>query len=270
MSVEFQPHTTFTDYELSCFHAVKHILQSHKSLLPDDIHYATNYITSFYTYSQGLIEGDPTATNVLNDTLLTRFLVYINQCGIGKFALIYNKYINDAIKQRDDLLLKRLLLSPKEIFVELYDNPYLSQEDEEYLMRIVSREMYAMLLFLGKLRKKLANNEDIDNSELSLYCLDEVCIYDSKILADDLARAEMSKYETPSPLTYTVDKSSSTSSPQVYCFDTMTLISIMTEEPPINPITGEPFSEFTKDLLNKRFHKEISLYRRYAELSPDL
>lgn len=257
---------TLVDYELACFYVVRHLLHSHKLLSLADIHYAANYISSFYAHSQRLIEGNPDATNVLSDTLLTRLLVYINQCSIGKFALIYNEAIDNAILTRNNVLLRELLLSPKEVFVELYDNPYLLAEDRDYLLRIISREMYAMLLVLGRLRKQLINNDLIDLEGLATNCFNEICIHDSRILTEDLARGEMFKYEKLSPTIYTVDKGSTTLSPQVYCFDTMKLIGIMTERVPINPSTREPFSDFSRELIQQRLRKEIALYKRYKEL----
>lgn len=287
---EISPAVAMSDDELACFYAVKFVLRSHKQLNDGDIQYAANYISSFYAYSQtqrNLSEfdyGDSTVGTLLTDEQLTQFLVYANKRGIGKFALLFNEKLDYVIKTRDSMSLGQLLLGPKELFVELYDNPYLSNEDRDFTIRLISREIYSIILLLGQLRKKVLNYEAIDdqcNTEtlsvhqdqgtvnmtvLSTKCYNEVCIQDARILADDTARAVMSKYEKPVETVYTVDKPRTSGSPHVYCFDTLELIAIMTDNVPINPKSGEPFSEFALKIIRQRFHKEIALYRRYKEL----
>jgi len=258
------PAIAITDNELACFHFVHHILQSHKNLTLDDIHYASNYISSFYSYSLNTPISSPP---LLDDTQLIMFLVYSDQNGICKFALIFNEELDTAIKSRDDILLKRLLLGPKEMFIELYDNAFLSSEERDFIIRLISRESFAIMLSIELFKN---NPFDINSNNTSSICYDQVCFQDAKILDDDYVRATMSKYEKPSSSVFTIDKSPYSNTPNIYCFDTLDLISSVTEPLPINPKTNQPFSSYSLNLINQRFHKEIAMYRRYRQLKSNI
>lgn len=282
------PAIAVTDDELACFHAVRHSLRSHKTLTDDDIGYAANYITSFYVHSNDV------KSSFTEEQLIT-FLVYSNQNEICKFALTFNDELNSIIKRRDSISLGNLLLGNhtgrkfvgsdlRGMFVELYDNRFLVDDDKEFIIRLISREMFATKLSLGLLRKKILNFDNIDDrcasetldistnqtnasvqmTSLVTKCYDEVCIQDAKILSDDGARATMSKYEKAPPKIYTVDKPRNALNPQVYCFDTLELINAVVTNS-VNPKSGEPFSGYALDLINRRFRKEISMYRRYKQ-----
>ena len=254
------PAIAITDNELACIHLVNKVLQSHKNLTSDDIQYASNYISSFYSYSS----NNPNSSfPLLDDTQLIMFLVYSDQNGICKYALIFNEELDIAIKSRDNISLKRILLGPKEMFIELYDNPYLSIEERDFIIRLIARESFAIMLSMELLKK---NPLDINSDDISSICYDQVCIQDAKILDDDYVRATMSKYEKPSSSVFTIDKSPHSDTPNVYCFDTLDLISSVTEPSPINPKTNQPFSSYSLNIINQRFHKEIAMYRRYRQL----
>lgn len=298
---DISPAIAMTDSELACYHAVRYILRSHKQLteckardeelcssMQDDVQYASNYISSFYAHSYDALQENPEAENVLNDEQLVLFLVYADQKGIGKFALTFNEELDTAIKSKDGISLKKILLGPKEMFIELYDNPYLSNEDREFVIRLISREIFAATLALGLLKKKILNLEQIDDkctsetltfeaekdigigvvnvAMLATKCYDEVCIQDAKILEDDQVRAIMSQREKTAESVYTVDKPQNSSTPQVYCFNTIDLIAAMNDDIPINPKSKEPFSDYALKVIRQRFNKEISMYRRYKEI----
>lgn len=287
---EISPAIAATDDELACFHATRYILQSHKSRLSsDDIAYAANYISSFYSHSMDIVQKDPDTENILSEEQLIMFLVYADQKGISKFALIFNEELDTAILKKDTISLKAILLGPKEMFVELYDNTFLRNEDRDFLIRLVSREIFALKLTFELLKRKVINLDTIDDTcmaetltvhaeklsqekdkvqvtVIATKCYDEVCIQDAKILEDDMARATMSKYEKPAESVYTVDKSATSTTPKVYCFNTIELIDAITELNPINPKTKEPFSDYTLSLLHQRFHKEMAMYRRYKQI----
>lgn len=259
-----------SDEELACFYTVKFVLSSHKRLSKEDVEHAANYISSFYTY--GRSEENSDRDDIITEEHLVQFLVYTNRRGIGKFALIFNDRLDFAIISRDNIFLQQILFGPKEMFVELYDNPYLFTEDYDFIIRLISREMYAMTLLLTRLREKIMNLETIDGTcqesieSISAKCYDKVCLEDAKILENDSIRVEMSKYETLPDTIRTVDKSKNSMTPQVYCFDTIELIASMTENIPVNSKTKEPFSEYSLKVIRERFRKEIALYRRYKEL----
>ena len=252
---KISPAIAFSDAELACFHAVKYILHTHKSLSENDITYSANFISSFYALRE----------NVLTDDQLVMFLVYADKSGICRFALIFNEELDTAIKNKDRTGLKRLLLGPKEMFIELYDNTFLSNEDRDFILRLIARESFAMMLALGLLKK---NSESFTANVVTITtkCYDEVCIQDSKLLEDDPERAVMSKHEKPPESVFTVDKPKSSRTPSVYCFNTLDLIKAVTETVPINPKTGEPFSDYSLKVIRDRFRKEINMYRRYRQI----
>ncbi|CAH6420818.1 Hypothetical protein HVR_LOCUS1298 [uncultured virus] len=304
---EISPAVAVSDAELSCFHVIRYILHTHKSLSEEEINYAANFVSSFYAHSYdklqlrdksfASIHSDKLNTagpsvqqnldteNLLTDDQLVMFLVYADQSGISKFALTFNEELDNAIKAKDENTLKRILLGPKEMFVELYDNTFLSTEDREFIIRLIARESFAAILALELIKKKILNLESIDDkctaetftvtaekldnkiqvTTIATKCYDEVCIQDAKILEDDPARAIMSKYEKPPESIFTVDKPESDQTPSVYCFSTLDLIDAVTEEIPINPKTGEPFSNYALKIIKDRFHKEIDMYRRYKQ-----
>lgn len=271
---DISPALALTDDELTCFYAVRYMLRSHKRLTNDDIDYAANYICSFYS-----VYAD------IDEKQLIMILTYLNQRGICKFALTFNEELDTAIKEKDTISIKRLVLGPKEVFIELYDNVFLHDDDKEFIIRLLSREIFATSMLLQRLAKRIIDLDTIDDkcmnesltiesteidkvvhvSMIATKCYDEVCIHDAKILDDDAARATMSKYETPPESIYTVDKPSTAQNPQIYCFDTLDLIKSITEDVPINPKSNEPFSDYTLQLIHQRFRKEIAMYKRYKE-----
>jgi len=300
---DISPAIAISDSELACFHAVRYVLRKHKNLAEKDIQFAANYISSFYSHSQKKLEDlnstskmfdplgqkrKPSKTDGLHltDDQLIMFLVYADQSSICRFALIFNEELDNAIKDEDTATIKKILLGPKEMFVELYDNVFLSNEDREFTIRLVSREMFAASMALELLKKKIINLETIDDrclsesvviqvekrnkhvhlTTLANKCYDEVCLQDAKILEDDQARATMSKYEKPPESVFTVDKSSSSQTPHVYCFNMIDLMAAVTEDIPINSRTNEPFSKYSLQVIQQRFHKEISMYRRYRQI----
>lgn len=264
---------------LALFHLTKHILHSHPRLDESDVFFASNYIASFYSHSL-----DKKISISLSHDQLVMFLVYADQNSLCRFALLFNETLDSSIKSRDTFSLKRLILGPKEMFVELYDNPLLSSSDRSLLIRTISRYSFALSLTLQSLENNISNFNFIDDSStsesfsshlrhnvksLDLFsihskCFDQVCIHDSKILDDDTSRAIMSIYESPSSSIFTVDKPSL--SPQVFCFDLLDLVSSFVHPVPINSKTNKPFSPYTVDIISHRFHKEINMYRRYHQL----
>ena len=124
---DISPALAITTDELTCFIIVEHILLSHKQLSSDDIQYAANYITSFYSHDHSYIDQ------------IVKFLVYADKSGICKFALTFNNKLDTIIRMRDMISLKEMILGPKEMFIELYDNIFLLNDDREFIIRIISQ-----------------------------------------------------------------------------------------------------------------------------------
>lgn len=248
---DISPAIAITSDELACFTITKHILASHKQLSADDIHYATNYITNFYSY------------NHVNTDHIVKFLVYADRDGICKFALTFNDKLDTIIKTRDVISLKEMLLGPKEMFIELYDNIFLSNEDREFIIRLISREMYAMTSTISNL---IMENFAMPTNNILVQCYDDICIQDANILQDDKTRALMSKYERTPESIYTIDKSKNSSTPHVYYFNTIELIAAVCQNTPVNPQSGEVFSDYTLKIIRRRFYKEIAMYSKYKQI----
>jgi hypothetical protein len=280
---EMSPAIAIIDDELACFYAVRYILRSHEHLTDDDTQYAANYISSFYAYNNEWRVNQ----NEFSREQLAMFLVYADRKGICKFALIFNEELDASIKNRDNTGLQRMLLGPKEMFIELYDNTFLESGDREFIIRLISREIFSFTMAFDLIKKQVLNLETIDDrchsesfvtvadkkhglihmTSLTSKCYDEVCVQDARILEDDPARAAMSKYEKTPSSVYTIDKPATTTTPQVYCFSTLDLIAAVTEEVPINPKSNEHFSDYTLKLIHQRFRKEIAMYQCYKQLT---
>jgi hypothetical protein len=271
--------TSYTNEKLACFNIIKYVLQTHDdktltSLSIDEINDTAEYISDLYV------------NGTLTKEQLIRFLVFSDQSGICKFALTFNNELNRSIINGDSNILKQLLTGSDEMFVELYDNPLLSSSDADYIFRMLDREWHAMsyTFELSKIENpNLADdidrkcnistiegniNDDNTLSVVATKCYDDVCIYDGKILNDDLVRANMSKYDKPPSTVYTIDKPPTDINPQIFCFSTLELLDAVTSSStPINPKTGYPFSQYSLQLINQRFHKEIPLILRYKQLA---
>lgn len=264
-----------TNEEVSSFHLINHTMKSHKRLSLEDIRFASNYICSFYYYSKRL---NP---NPFDEDKLILFLTYTHQKGICRFALSYNADLDKIIISRDKIKFRNFLLNLNEnVFIELYNNAFLSEENKQSIEKLVAKEFYGNKLTLELIREKLINAELIDDScgdisvnmkqnksghlvGLAKQCYENVCIQDSKTSGWSDVDSILSKHDCSPSEVYTVDGSVE---PMIYCFDTLHLLDIITDKIPINPITNQPFSSYALKLINRRFHKEISMYRRYKQL----
>lgn len=265
-----------TDDELTYFHATRYVLRTHKNLSPDDIRFVSNYVASFRASG---------SNDDFNDDQFAMFLAYADVTGIGKFALIFNEELDSAIKSQDSNALHDMLLGPKEMFVEVYDNPFLTDDDRESSLLMLSRSIYANKLMLDELRKLITSLENIDDScstdsaltaetstssgvstvTIAARCYQAVCIQESKILSEDAVRAQINMNDKPPQQVYAVDKSASKLTPQVYCFDTLELLKAVSQDNAINPKTNEPFSPEALNLIKQKFHRELAMYRRYQQ-----
>lgn len=110
--------------DILCFNLISSSLAYHKALVSEDIIYSSNYLTSFYSHLPFSRKQNH----------LALFLTYIQE----PFALTFNNSLDLAIKSRDNLLLQRLFLGPREMYVELYYNTNLSNIDKSVLLHRLS------------------------------------------------------------------------------------------------------------------------------------
>lgn len=267
--------------ELACYYITKYVLKTHKELNDEDVNFGVNFITSFYKYSLETLKKQK-IQGLLNDDQLVMFLTYANQNGITRFSLTFNEELESALKSRDTIILKKIILGPKEMFVELYDNKYLSDSDRISILRLLSREIIAMNDLFRKLKEETFNIQDvcssknfyisinknqsgIDIATLSSECYINSCIQDLKLTSDDEIYNLMRVFEKPSKNVFIIEKELDRY--EKYCLDTLEIIKIVDSENPINPLTNKPLSENIIKLIKQKFHKEIALYKRYKEKS---
>jgi hypothetical protein len=243
-------------------------LRTHSDLSSEDIQYASNVISSLFS------ENDEKFS--INQLLL--ILVYMDQTGICKFALTFNQELDKVIKNKDQQSLLMLLMGPKELFIELYNNPYLLDTDKENIIQLLETAKTALYLLFTLIQRKIINMEMVPDpictdetqitfeeneewTELTTKCYDEVCLQESSAL-----NGLLSKYNQPPSYVFTIDKSASAQLPQIYCFNLLELIDAVTKTPAYNPKTGRTFSDLTLKIIEQRFRKEIALYKRFLEL----
>lgn len=232
-------------------------LKTHADLNAKDITFAKNII---YQY--------------LSTSIFIRILTYINTKGICKFALAFNTNLDTAIQNKDENEVKLVLDHVEQMFVELYDNPYLSQEERDFLNLLLERELMttAYLIQMIESGKEITFNDTCHHTTVALgiknnsdvaaiatKCYEQVCIEESKI--DDNIRAVMSKHEPMGDSVYAIDKKKRSKVPKIYCFDLLTLL----ESLPKNPETGQNFDKYALSLIETRLHKEMAMYRRFKE-----
>lgn len=262
------PAITITDEELACYHAVNFVLASHRKLNNENIKYACDYICSFYSSSCNLLDEE--LRNILfTNELLIQFLVYANLTGIAKFAITFNKELDNAIKSQNNTALHNLLLGTNEMFVELYNNILLTRTERDFIIRLVSREIFAMNLYFNIVKNKIMNctayekYDDIDlrDKEILDICYEEVCMQDGRILDNDYTESLISIYEKIPNDFMMLDNG------KIYKFDLFKILDTIESGNNLNHITNTLLSEKSLKSIYNRFAKEIKMYKRYKQIN---
>lgn len=243
---------------LVCNKLISQALQSHEVLTEEDIVFGANYVCSL---------------NLDTEKLALLLLMMSRDTNTGRFALSFNHELDNALKIRDASILRRIL-SGENYLIELYDNPELTDVEKATVERMLTREYQAISATLKQAEPLLARGQlgaedlllpctevervsvQLGEQQATLYsrCYDQVCLKETFAGGSQI----------PSVI-YTVDQVAGAASPNTYCFETMELIAALTQDPPINPTTQQPFSDLALSLLLPRFAKEIKLYRRYLK-----
>lgn len=128
---------------------IKRLFEYYSELSYDDINYITKIIYK--------------AINVYGKLTIANFLLSMNKTGICKFCTKFSSKVIELIKDREtDEILK--LITYDNMYEEVYNNSYLSQEEIEYLEVILAREYIAMIYYL------------YSNSDTSCYdCYNNIC-----------------------------------------------------------------------------------------------
>ena len=247
-----------TDDEVACFRIINFVLKTHKDLSEEDVKFSSNYLCSFFVHNLFTDKK----SGFTNEKFLL-FLTYTNQVGICKFALTHNKHLDEVIKSRDKVRLKHFLCEFSEkSFVELYDNRFwnrIPKTEKEFVERQLAREYYSMKLALDFVKEKVAEGVLIEILDLRKKCYENICIQDSKTMGCSDTDSIFSKHNCSSERTWTVDGN------EKFCFETLELLDAITNPEPINPITQKRFSNYTLDLISRRFPKEIIMMLRYKQ-----
>ncbi len=252
----------------TCYYITKYVLSSH-DIDQHHINWAINYVCSLYSSHGHHIKQQ-----------LINFLVYANQRGVCKFARIFNNALDNAIISKRGVG-ALFLLPNKEMMPEVYDNTLLTTSEKHALIRMISREKYAMSNMYDHIYQHITNyglypygshqiyNDVCGDNNLEAVnkkCYNDVCIQDTDHISNDRVRNILSAHQTPPSKIYTIDHSLSdgNESPQIYCFDILDLMEVVVDhQHPINPITKRPFSKFALNNIYKKYNKEISMYKRY-------
>lgn len=263
---QLSPSVSYVTEEVAFFHIIKYVFEKHKNIKQSDIDYASKIICDYVFVKNVDIKK------------LFLFLVYADVCGICKYAITFNEQLDYAIKHHDNKYLIELLLGPNEMFIEYYYNNELTENEKDYIIQLLTRELFSMASMLDYVKENIVDLDNIDLFDEDSYseylkqdgtiqlekiankCYNEICIEDASYKKNnDNVYAVMQLYSKPMEYMYTADNQ------QVFCFDTFELLEAVTSEYPINPQTKKPFSDLTLRLIYERLHKEISMYNVYLD-----
>ncbi len=229
---------------VTCYHVSRIILSGTVSN-DTDLNFLVKTLTDLYLEERSTIES-----------AITHFLLYSNKCGIGKVTFTFNNHLENVIELKDKSKLITLIRQSVNMFPELENNQYLTNDDMIKLRKQISSELHTLALMFKTVKNKLQLSEPIDKITFG-QCDDITCMIDNN---KSLSKYYLTKHNTTPTTIQTVDDES------VYCFNTLILIKLMTDEVPINPATYEPFNKRALDFIKRRLRKEIALYNKFIDL----
>lgn len=249
---------------LVCFKAVREALGTHSGLSEKEIDFGVNTLCSLYR--EKIVTLDQLALFLLLSSKTTY---------TGNFALSFNHDLDNALHQENYDLLRLLATGPKEIFVELYDNPRLNQIERYSIVRIMSREYNALR---SALMQGLQNSSPLSLSYVgtggvdSLYteCYRNICLRESEERTGRFSaiEAEFLLAEGVPQKVHAIDHPPKTLSPRSYCFtfhEIMNILANQNQQVTVNPRTGEPFAPWALKMITDKFSKEAAMVQRYDE-----
>lgn len=240
-----------TQYEISCFRVISYVINTHESLTKDEKKFAANWICSLHIQ----------ARKKFDENKLLLFLTYTNKEGICRFALTYNKKLDALIRERNKTGILNFLSDISEkYFVELYDNPSLSEDDRLTIERKAAIEYVGHKLLLDTILQKLKECELVStgsqttNSCLTVVslardCQDNVCVEDAKQAGCSETDALFLKHDKCPQRVYTAEG----------VFETEPLLKQLA--------TGQTtLSSGVRSALEKKFRKELAMYKRHLQV----
>lgn len=252
------------------YHLISDILQTHLKLDINDIRFTSNIICNMN----------------LSNNQLAKFLLHSYKfSNTGRFTLTFNYNLDIYIKIRNKEKIELLAnMSENDAFIELYDNPLLTEIEKITISNIYRREYLSILntieyaiatdiplnsIFPSNLNNlnNININDFINNENKSLYskCYDGICYYELEKNGniDDI----IGGCEIPM-LTYIsdIDIQDNNTLNKVYCFDLMELIEMIANNYKINKFTNKIFNPRVYDMIKQKYNKEINMYKKYLSI----
>jgi hypothetical protein len=172
----------------------------------------------------------------------------------GKFAILYNNMVRNIVEKRKDKDLVKLFLNPE--YPEIFDNKFLSANEQESLVSVLKKEMLALNLLM----KKLENSKTIELVPSSLYneCYLQISLLYEKDI--DLEIMKYTSFESPN-FTMISEYNENTDTYHTYTFDVIELLlMILLNEN--NIYTNKPFSETSIENTVSKYSIELKMMKR--------
>lgn len=225
--------------------------------------------------------------NAISDDAVALFVIHASKnLQTGRSSFTFNTAL-DSLLGRTGVSIEEFkrFLDQRERFPELYDNPYLSEDEKKEIQRTMDREYRTVKTLLGRLDDSVAGipilpllsgDADIDelinvekkdektgnikNTTLYTQCFSQICILDG-----DIQRAPNTAKEFFMP-----DVVEGMMLPQTFCFEPVEIIRAIAEgdgKSAINPKTGGKFSDTAFKMINRQYETEAKMYKRYREIA---
>lgn len=235
------------------------ILKTH-NLSSDEIEFAANEVLKMNLSDKDL------SNFVLQAYLLTN---------TGRFSLIFNNNLDTDIKFKIGIEKWVKMAGTKEGWPELYDNPYLTNEETKIIEEMSNREYFAILNTLETC-KSCENTGSIEifpckttqddsvylNNNIVYTSIYEQC-YENVCISESIQRGKIISLKSGSdiPQVAYVGDGKGTK----FCFKVMELIEQLARGNYINPQNNEMFSDTVLNQLLSKYNKEIKMYKRFLQ-----
>jgi hypothetical protein len=224
---------------------IKEVISTHDNLSDEDKKYSITFICN-------LIDKEP-----LNDKLY-RFLLYSNKNTFtGLFSYCYNDFFDNAVKLKNEKVLKNMVLEIKEeAFFELFDNKLITADDKIKVLQITDHEFKST-----KEAIEIASASDDIHKKI---LVGHDSFYE-KVLQDRLyANHGIAVCPRYISNVYLRDKIKNCKSPKIFILSLWTLLNSVISSN-INPATQEPFSIEVYNSIKNKYEIELKLVTRYLK-----
>jgi hypothetical protein len=228
--------------EKTLFHFISNVLNTHD--LPETVmKRGSNYLTA-------LFHNNP----VLISEVLMRFLTYANRCGVGYWALNYNKALDSYLTspKLNTQGIITLITNPHTVFGEVYLNERLANK-ERWIERI-QRHMKAVQMAYDEM---ISTGKITTIDEAITSCKNKFCTQNVDIISAILSQDKII------PKVYTYDQGIT------FCFDLYALVKSLTvpvADAYINPITSQQYSKEAATFLRSRYADEIAMVQYFMKI----